>query len=100
MSKLSMRVPHRLPQKEALERIQSLLKELKQQFADKFSDLHEEWEENVGKFSLSIMRFSVSGTLTVKPSEVELIGKLPFAAIFFKGKIESIIRERIDALLA
>jgi hypothetical protein len=100
MSKLNMSVPHDLSQDEALKRIKGLLGEVKTQFADKMSDLHEAWNGNSGNFSFSAMGFSVSGTLTVKSSEVELSGNLPFAATFLKGKIESIIRDRAKTLLA
>ncbi len=100
MAKLNMSVPHKLSQDEALRRIKNLLGEVKNQFADEISDLREEWNGNMGKFSFSAMGFSMSGTLTVNPSEVELSGNLPFAATFFKGKITSTIRERAETLLA
>jgi hypothetical protein len=95
-----MSVSHRLSQDEALKRIQSLFGEVKTQFADKISNLHEEWNGSSGNFSFSAMGFSVSRTLAVRPSEVELLGDLPLAAAFFKGKIEATIRERAEALLA
>ena len=44
--------------------------------------------------------FPVSGTLIVKPSEVEISGDLPFAAMLFKGKIESGIHDQLKKLLA
>ena len=100
MAKLNMAVSHRLTQDEAVTRVKTLLGEVKKQFADKITDLREEWDGNRGKFSFSAMGFSVSGTLTVKSSEVELSGNLPFAASFFKEKIESTIRERAETLLA
>ncbi len=100
MAKLNMVISHHLTQDEAVKRIKTLLGEVKNQFADKISDLREEWDGNTGKFNFSAMGFSVSGTLTVNPSRVELSGNLPFAAVFFKGKIESKIRERAEILLA
>ncbi len=100
MPKLNMVVSHHLAQDEALKRVKNLLGEVKNQFTDKIRDLREQWDGNTGTFSFSTMGFSVSGTLTVKSSVVELAGKLPFAAIFFKGKIESAVRERAEALLA
>lgn len=100
MAKLNMAVSHRLTQDEAVKRIKTLLGEVKNQFTDKISDLREEWDGNTGKFSFSVMGSSISGTLTVKPLEVELSGNLPFVASFFKGKIESTIRERAETLLA
>lgn len=100
MAKLNMAVSHRLAQDEAAARVKTLLGEVKKQFADKISDLHEEWDGNTGRFSFMAMGFSVSGTLTVKPSAVELSGNLPFTASLFKGKIESVIREKAGILLA
>ena len=100
MAGLNMTLQHNLTQEEALVRIKRLLGELKVQHADKISNLQERWNGNVGSFSFTAMGFSVSGTLTAKISTVELAGKLPFAANFFKGKIEKTIRERAETLLA
>ncbi len=100
MPKLKIEVPHKLTQEEALNRIKGLLGEVKTQFADKISNLQENWRGNMGTFSFSAMGFSVSGSLSVTPSMVELFGNLPFAALFFKGKIEATIRERAETLLA
>jgi hypothetical protein len=99
MPKLNIKVAHQLTQDEALKRTHGLLDEVKNQFAEKISNVCEEWEENNCRFSLSAMGFSTSGTLTVKPSEIEISGDLPWAATFFKGKIESAIRERAEKLL-
>jgi hypothetical protein len=99
MPKLNMKVSHRLSQDEALERIKGLLGQVKQQFADKVSDLRESWNGSNGEFSFKAMGLAVSGTLVVRGAEVELNGNLPLAAYPFKGKIESTIRERATALL-
>ncbi len=100
MPKLNMTINHHLPQVEALERVKGLLGDVKAEYADKISNLEEDWEKNQGVFSFDAMGFSVSGTLTVSEKTVEINGKLPFAAALFKGNIESTIRERADKLLA
>jgi hypothetical protein len=99
MAKLNMKFLHQLSQEDALKRSRGLLDEVKNQFANQISNLSEKWEKNTCQFSFSVKGFSVSGTLTVKPSEVELFGDLPWAATFFRGKIESTIRERAETLL-
>ena len=99
MPKLEMTIPHKLSQEEALKRIKTLLGEVKKQFANKISNLLEEWGGNVGKFSFSTLGFNVSGRLIVSQSQIELLGNIPFAAVLLKGKIESVIRERANALL-
>lgn len=100
MPTFNMKIPHQLTKEEVLRRVQGLLGEMKNDFADRISNLCEEWNGDTGTFSFSVMGFSVSGTLIVTSSEVEISGKLPFAATFFKNKIESIIEERAKTLLA
>jgi len=97
MPKLNMTLPHHISQEEVRHRIFTLYKD---QSAEKISDLREEWKGNVDKFSFSTKGLKVSGILTIKSSEIELCLNLPFAATFFKGKIESEIRERVKTLLA
>ena len=95
-----MNIPHQLTQDEALKRIHIHFEEIKNEFADKISNLQEEWNEYTGTFSFSFMGFSVSGTMSVNLSEVKLSGSQPLAATLFKGKIESTIQERAKRLLA
>lgn len=100
MAKLNMTFPHQLSQDEALKRTHGLLEQVKGQFADEVSNLTEMWEGNICQFSFLVRGFSISGTLTVKPSEVELSGDLPWLASLFKEKIELTIREKAEEVLA
>ena len=72
----------------------------KSQHSGNVKDLQENWNGNVGTFSGSAMGQAVSGTVTVNPSEIAFDLALPFAATFFKGKIEQGIREFAAKLLA
>lgn len=98
MPKIDITVSHCYSHEEALRRTHGLLEKIKKQFADKITDLQQEWDGNTGIFSFSVMGFSVSGKLTVKPSEITLTGTLPFAVVFFKGTIETVIREQLENL--
>ena len=98
MAKIDLTVTHRFSQDEALRRAHGLLEKIQKQFAGKISDIQQKWDGNVGIFSFSVMGFSVSGKLTVEPSEVKLTAALPFAAVFFKGEIEAAIREQLENL--
>lgn len=100
MPKLTVVVSHNLPQDEAIKRVKNLLNDIKRQFIDKIRDLYEEWNGNRSNFSFTVVGFSVSGILTVKTSQVELSGNLPFAAMLFKDKIESTIRDHAETLLS
>ena len=99
MPKINMTIVHKLSQDEALIRIKGLLGEVKTEFGDKVSNLKEDWNGYTGTFNFSAMGFKVSGVLTVHESRVDLAGNLPFAALPFKGKIETTIRERAEKLL-
>lgn len=93
-------VAHNLTQEEAVRRMQNLLRDVKAEFADKIGDLREVWDGHIGTFRFSAMGMPVDGILTVNPEQVDIAGNLPFAAMFFRERIESLIRERAEALLA
>jgi hypothetical protein len=99
MPGIKMSIAHSQPAEEALKRIKAGIDEMKTRFADKISDLQEDWNGNTCKFSLLVRGFSGSGTMIVKPSDIEISGDLPFPAIFFKDKIESAIREKMNQWL-
>ena len=100
MTELSINVSHQLGEKEALRRIQRLLGSLRDEYAGQISGLYEKWRGSICSFDFWIQGMSVSGTINVGVNQVELIGELPFAATRFSGRIEQIIRERVEELLA
>lgn len=100
MPKINLVASHCLAQDEAILRVKTLLNNLETQYADKINGLHEEWDGDNGKFSFTAMGFPVSGTISVKLAQVEIFGDLPFAATLFKGRIESMIKDRASKLLA
>ena len=100
MPGMNIAVSHHLTQDEAMRRIQGLLTEIKRDYGDRVTDLRETWRDDGGDFSFRAMCFSVSGSVQVRPGEVLLTGDYPLAARPFKGRIESMIRERAEQLLA
>lgn len=99
MPRMRIAVPHNLGKQEALARIKSLLGELKAQYRDQVQILRENWSGNKGTLSFSVIGFSVSGELVVEDHQVRLSGNLPWAALPFRGKIESTIRGQVVKLL-
>ena len=73
---------------------------VKEHYKDKVTDLEESWQGNQLKYSFATFGFKISGDLAVEPSEVRLNASLPFAAMMFKGKIESEIREQLERIVA
>jgi Putative polyhydroxyalkanoic acid system protein (PHA_gran_rgn) len=100
MARFNMVVLHALPEGEALRRVQEEIENLKRQYGDKISNLRDNWNSDTYGFEGMAMGFAVSGTMTVKPSQVEVMGKLPWPVLPFKGRIEATVRERMEALLA
>ena len=99
MSKLNISVPHKLSREEATQRIKGLLSQMKREYGDSIKDLDEDWSGDFCRFRFSIMGSSITGTLDILSDEVRIDGDLPFAASFFKGKIEETIREKASDLL-
>ncbi len=99
MPKMSMTIPHQLGEQEALSRIQGMLRDVKEQYGDRITDLHEQWSGNSGDFSFKAMGFALAGKIEARESEVAINGQLPWAAKPFQGTIEATIRERAERLL-
>ncbi|HVA45284.1 MAG TPA: polyhydroxyalkanoic acid system family protein [Pirellulales bacterium] len=99
MPRITITVPHQLGQQVAAERLQSFLVRLKEKHQDQVSNLEEEWSENSLKFGFKTFGFQFQGTGNVSDSEAKIDVDLPFAAMIFKGKIESEMRETLTRVL-
>lgn len=100
MPNIEMSIPHALGQNEALDRIKKLLGNVQERFSGQIKDVEQEWSENEGSFSFSVMNMPISGKLTVNNGDVALDGKLPLAASFFQGKIKEVIMEEAKKVLS
>jgi len=100
MSKIEMSIPHSIGKDEALNRIKKLLGNVQTRFSGQLKDVKQEWNDNEGSFSFSVMNMPVSGKLTVNNGEVSLDGKLPLAASLFQGKIKEVIMEEAKKVLS
>ncbi len=100
MPKIAIDVPHALGEEEAAARIKNLLADMKQKYASYFSDLEETWSGNDGRFKAKAMGFNVSGAVDVQSALVSITGDLPLAATPFKGRVEQMIRQEAERLLA
>ena len=100
MPNLLVSVAHQLSQDEALQRVQRAIVQAKSQNSDKIGELKESWDGYVGKFRITVMGHSASGSLTVNPSEVTVEGTLPLIASPFRSTIEARVRDMLARLLA
>src|SRR5262245_26443607 len=100
MPSVKFTVSHQLSVEEASRRLKNAISDLKTQLGDRVKNLKESWSGNEGKYSFEMMGFRVSGQMTIRERAVDFFGEFPFAALPFKGKIESQAKEHISRLLS
>lgn len=100
MPKMSFTVPYSIDQAAAVEKLKSFVPAIKQRYGGQVSNVTEEWVGDVLKFAFTTFGFTIKGDLDVQPNQVVLDGELPFAAMMFKGKIESEFKENLAKLLS
>lgn len=100
MAKMKVAVAHTLEREEAIDRLQRFSEILQSKYEGKFSEFEESWEAEGGSFRFKAMGFSTSGNVNVQAEEVVVEGKLPIAAMMFKGMIEQQIRDQLNRLLS
>ncbi|MEX2169963.1 MAG: polyhydroxyalkanoic acid system family protein [Pirellulales bacterium] len=99
MPQFTVTVPHQMPQQEATERVRSLVDRIAQSQAGQVEVIEQTWTDNVLRFGFKTFGIKLTGTMTVGPQDVRVVGDLPFAAMLFKGKIESGIEEQLQKML-
>jgi putative polyhydroxyalkanoate system protein len=100
MPKFGVRVPHTLTKDEARSRLERFVEMIEKKYADKVSDLRQSWDGDTLKFHFKSYGIALDGGITVEDNELNLAGDMPFAAMMFKGKIESEIRESLEKIVA
>jgi len=100
MPGFKVEVPHSLGQEEAANRVKSLLEQLRGQFEGQIKDMQQTWtDEDVMQFSFKTAGLVIKGEMDVQPNSVLVHGDLPFAAMLFKGRIESSIKQELEKCL-
>jgi hypothetical protein len=100
MPKIHLSVPHVLGQEEAKKRVTNLIADTRSQFGAQVSDVTEAWTGCVDSFSFRAMGFSVAGKLEVQAAQLLIDIDIPFAALPFKGRVESELLAHARQLLA
>ncbi|MCC7476255.1 MAG: polyhydroxyalkanoic acid system family protein [Pirellulales bacterium] len=100
MPKFGFRVPHTLSKEEARSRLERFVEAIEAKFANQVSDLQQTWEGDTLKFQFKTFGIALNGGISVEENQLSLAGEIPFAAMMFKGKIESEFREQLERLVA
>src|SRR5215213_9259507 len=99
MPSFSVTVPHSVGKQAARDRVANFLDNVRQDFSGQVSEVGGDWSGDELKFRLVASGLAISGSLLVGDTAVEVMGSLPLAAMFFKGQIESRIRDDLKRLL-
>jgi len=100
MPSIDLTVPHALGREEAVQRLKTGFGLAREGYQQHVSDLVEEWDGHLLRYSFKTFGMSVAGTVAVEPAEVRVTAGLPLAAALFRGAIEQQIREQMGKLLA
>lgn len=99
MPKFSIEVPHQLTADDARGRLMRKAEFLQSRFGDQVKDMTQSWADNVLSFGFKTMGMRFDGTVGVEDERVVVNGDLPFAAMMFKGKIESELKQQLEQIL-
>ena len=101
MANFKVSIVHEVTREQAVDRLRGFSDRIRVQFQEQVTNVVEEWDDqgNVN-FSFTAMGLSISGDVLTDETSVNVSGKLPFAALPFKGMIEQTISEKISEALA
>ena len=88
-------VAHTLGTVAATERLKTFIEDVRRDHGDKLSEVRGEWQGNTLHFGFTTLGMGIQGTLEVQEGSVNVSGKLPLAAAFFRGQIEKTIRDEL-----
>lgn len=100
MPNFQVEVSHQMDRDVVAEKLRRYSEDAKAQMPAEISNLQEDWDEEGNlTFSFTALGFKVSGQMISHAEIVVVSGKLPFAALPFRGMIEKQLVERIQSAL-
>lgn len=100
MPKFNVIVSHSLQREVVVVRLREFSQTVQSDSPIELSEIQENWDEAGNlEFSFMAMGLQISGYLITTDSDVTVNGKLPFAAMPFRGAIESQIKSKIKEVI-
>ena len=100
MPNFQVEVSHQLERELAAEKLRRYSEAAKSEMPAEISNLEEIWDEEGNLvFSFTALGFKVSGQMISYAEIIVVSGKLPFAALPFRGMIEKQLVARIQSAL-
>lgn len=101
MAKFNIDVPHGQDRDAVVAKLRSFFKQALDDAPDAVSEVEETWDEQGNlAFAFSAMGFRVAGNMVTDEEKIIVGGDLPFAAMPFRGALESQIKERLQQAIA
>ncbi len=95
MAKFNIAVDHELTRQDAVLKLRTFSDSLRSEVHGHVSEVEEQWDENGNlSFSFRALGFKVSGQMVTCETQVTVVGTLPFAALPFRGAIESQVAKK------
>ena len=96
MPSFNVVVAHELQRDECVKKLRGFSEQFRRDSAVELTDIEETWDDKGNlQFAFKAMGMKISGQMETKPDEVTVNGQLPFAAVVFRGTLESQISEKI-----
>ena len=99
MPRFKVEIPHTLSASDAKSRLERFVDMLQSEHGARATDVEHSWSGNTLNFSFKTFGIKIVGAMLSEDQRLVVEGDLPFAAMMFKGKIESDMREQLGRLL-
>lgn len=87
-----------MQRQQAVDRLVGFADQLRSTIPTEVNNVEEQWDNDGNLyFSFTAMGMKIDGSMVTCESQVTVSGKIPFAALPFRGAIESAIRERLQS---
>jgi len=101
MAKFNVVVDHETERTQAVTRLRTFSDRIRDEAPVEVSEVEEKWDASGNlSFSFKAMGFKISGSMIACDQKVTVAGNLPFAALPFRGVIETQIAEKIKEAVA
>jgi hypothetical protein len=101
MAKFNIKVQHQLEREVVVNKLRNFSDEMRDRMMVQLSEISEVWDDEGNlDFSFKAMGFKVSGQMVTCEKQVTVFGELPFAALPFRGAIESQVEQKIREVIA
>lgn len=101
MASFQTRFEHQQTREAVSQRLRRFSEIIAKDLPEGISDVSESWNSDGSmNFEFKAMGMPLAGTMTVGEDHVLVEGKMPFAALPFRGAIESQIRQQLEIALS